>query len=306
MNITAVVVTHNRNHLLRQCLECIEAQTRHVDALVIVDNCSTDGTTAFLAAYAASRGNVHIIPMESNAGGAGGFEAGIKYAVEHGADYVWIMDDDTHPTPAALSKLLDTLDGNPRGGFAASRVEWTDGALHLMNIPLFPTKKLRSECPGARSPLPCRAATFVSLLVPARVIEKVGLPIGEFFIWHDDIEYTSRITGAGYDGVFVPASVAVHATAANRGATIEDAPAGTERRFYYQMRNYMATKRLHSNRVKAIIAGFLKYRRLRRAIRRRPDGQKLFLDEVKRGFHDGMTFHPAIKKVTPGNSPLIP
>ena len=100
-NIAAVVVTYNRLELLRQCVEALRTQTSSCDIL-IVDNASTDGTDQWLA----SQPDLHYRNTGSNLGGAGGFNFGMRWAVEAGYDYVWVMDDDTLPQPDALEKLL--------------------------------------------------------------------------------------------------------------------------------------------------------------------------------------------------------
>ncbi|MBD5214589.1 MAG: glycosyltransferase [Bacteroidales bacterium] len=298
MKVTAVIVTYNRLELLRKCISTVAAQTRKVDEIVVVDNHSTDGTAAFLADISRSHPDIHLLSLPENLGGAGGFEAGIRRAIELSADYVWIMDDDTHPSPSALEQLMSVAAEHPDMGFAASRVVWTDGSIHKMNSPLFCDKTLGSNMERLRAgAVECRAATFVSLLVPARVVRALGLPIGAFFIWHDDIEYTSRIFRAGHPGYYVPESIVVHATAENLGATIDNAPAKSAHRFYYQMRNYVATKRLEKGLLRGLVSGWLKYRRLRRDIKKRPDHRGIFMNEVKNGFRDGLSFRPTIPMI---------
>lgn len=296
MKITAVVVTYNRLEYLKRCLPAILMQSRQVDEVVVINNMSTDGTDAWLAEYSASHPVVKVTTLPVNVGGAGGFEAGMKIAAERHADYVWVMDDDTIPSPTALQPLLEVCEGDDTVGFACSRVEWTDGHMHLMNLPKFTrNRRLKKTVGTLTAPVECQAATFVSLLVPSRVIYKVGLPIAEYFIWHDDIEYTERITRKGYKGVFVPASVVTHATVSNLGASIVTAPAGTEKRFYFQIRNQMVTKRMHTNALVARISNWLRLRRFRRAIGRRTGDRALFLDQVMRGYRDGLRFSPEIK-----------
>ena len=83
-SVWAVVVTWNRRALLEQCLAHLIAQTRHCDGVVVVDNASDDGTAEMLAdAWA---GQAMVVRMPVNTGGAGGFNAGIRAAIEAGAD----------------------------------------------------------------------------------------------------------------------------------------------------------------------------------------------------------------------------
>lgn len=288
-------MTYNRLPLLKKCLPAIENQSMPVDSIVIVDNKSTDGTSQWLDDNY-NRPGVTIYHSPENVGGAGGFEQGIRIAAEDTPDAIWIMDDDTIPTPDALRPLATALQqlGN-KGGFACSRVLWTDGSQHLMNMPgFYPKNRPRCAVPDIKTDTRCDFCSFVSLLVPYRVVEKVGLPIGEFFIWHDDIEFTQRITRAGFRGIYVPESVVIHETASNRGASIIDAPAGMEKRFYYQIRNQMATKRLQYNPLKAYISNLLRLRRYKRKIKKRADLQREYLDAILRGYRDGKSFNPKI------------
>lgn len=109
-SVTAVVVSYNRAGLLDECLSALNAQTRRPDSLVIVDNASTDGALQVARDFAGRTPiPAYILELRENTGGAGGFCAGIAYAVANGsaepgiAEYVWLMDDDTVPTPTALS-----------------------------------------------------------------------------------------------------------------------------------------------------------------------------------------------------------
>ncbi|MDQ4137237.1 MAG: glycosyltransferase, partial [Actinomycetota bacterium] len=93
--VVAVVVSYNREGLLEEVLSALAAQTRPADAVVVVDNASTD------AALEVARRHVpedSIRALRTNTGGAGGFAVGIAEAIRtHGADWVWVMDDDTVP-----------------------------------------------------------------------------------------------------------------------------------------------------------------------------------------------------------------
>ena len=90
--VCAVVVTYNRKELLIECLEALENQSRPVDAIYIVDNASTDGTSELLLEKnylgdlpskelkenfeeTIQKGNtvIHYLRMSKNTGGAGGF-----------------------------------------------------------------------------------------------------------------------------------------------------------------------------------------------------------------------------------------
>ena len=141
MNIIAVIVTYNRLNLLKRAVAAVLDQTCKPDHLIIVDNCSSDGTRPWLTQLESSRNDVMICMLDSNQGGAGGFSHGIREAYEAGADWIWVMDDDTIPEPDALEMLANCADdlsknqGTEMVGFLASQVLWTDGTAHRMNVP---------------------------------------------------------------------------------------------------------------------------------------------------------------------------
>jgi GT2 family glycosyltransferase len=178
--VVAVVVTWNRRALLEESLAAVRAQTHAPDLVVVVDNASTDGTDALLAGLA-DQPDVEVLKLTTNTGGAGGFAAGIERALTHRPDLVWLLDDDTVPTPTAAEHLVGAWSGYTAGrpGLLACRVVWTDGRDHPMNTP--------RPKPGARAPerraaaavgcVPIRSASFVSIMCDAGVIAERGLPV---------------------------------------------------------------------------------------------------------------------------------
>jgi GT2 family glycosyltransferase len=231
MDVCAVVVTHNRQHLLAECLAAVGAQTRRPERVLVVDNASTDGTNEMLRAH---HPDVEVLSLPVNVGGAGGFHEGLRRAHRDGAEWIWLMDDDTIPSPSCLEALLEGARATPEGPpvLLASKVIWTDGRLHPMNYPGFERTRTGAVIDaGERGLMPLRTATFVSLLVSRRAVDSHGLPLRRYFLWSDDIEYTARILRRD-PGYLVPASVAVHKTARAHTAVSTSGD-----RFYFHVRN---------------------------------------------------------------------
>jgi GT2 family glycosyltransferase len=238
--VTAVVVTYNRQALLLEALAAIQAQSRAPDAVIVVDNASTDGTAAAVRAHHPS---ARLVEIAHNTGGAGGFAYGLALALADGADLVWLMDDDTVPEPGALRALLEARGSHNAGGnppaLIASRVLWTDGRAHPMNTPRTKPFAARAERAAAAAAgcLPIRSASFVSILVGARECRQRGLPEADYFLWNDDFEFTTRLL-RGNAGLLCPASVVVHKTAMFGSTDIDPGP-----RFFYEVRNKIWTLR---------------------------------------------------------------
>jgi rhamnopyranosyl-N-acetylglucosaminyl-diphospho-decaprenol beta-1,3/1,4-galactofuranosyltransferase len=235
-SVWAVVVTYNRRDKLPRCLAALADQRRQPDRILVVDNASTDGTLEMLER---DHRGIDLLALETNIGGAGGFHEGMKHAHAQGADWLWLMDDDTIPDPDALAELLSAsarvrtpgAPGPPT--LLASKVIWHDGSPHPLNFPTLERRRMDLVIAGAQQGvLPMRAATFVSLLVHRAAIDRYHLPLKHYFLWSDDIEYTSRVVLGGERAWFVPTSVALHDTAAPA-----DFMSAAPDRFYYHLRN---------------------------------------------------------------------
>lgn len=246
MKITAVIVTYNRLELLKSCLQSVQEQSRKPDKIIVIDNGSTDNTKEWLSTQ-----SVTTYTKENN-GGAGGFSYGIKTAYHSGTDWIWLMDDDVIPENNALQQLVHALDelGNQQEkvGFLASKVLWADNSVHEMNktYVLEDQEKLNKLTLPAQANLPfVQFATFVSMLLSAKAVEKVGLPIKEYFIWCDDIEYSKRIIANGLAGLLVEKSVVIHHSPTNNPSNVFFDPKSSIWKFNHGFRNEMYTKRLH-------------------------------------------------------------
>ena len=185
--VTAVVVTYNRLALLQQCLASLCAQTVRGFTVLVVDNASTDGTADYLKTLDMP-GLVCCNPGK-NLGGAGGFAYGSREAAALGCKAVWIMDDDTLPTPTALETLLaaDAAHGGDYG-WLSGRALAPDGADQPMNLQ---RKTMYRDIDGfgdGKGEIPAVMASFVSLFLRVETVRQFGLPIAEFFIWSDDWE----------------------------------------------------------------------------------------------------------------------
>ena len=230
--IVAVIVTYNRKELLMECIGHVRSQVieravgtgrpvRIEDelAIMVIDNASTDGTCEALAPLA-NKGVIDYRNTGANLGGAGGFNYGMRAAAEAGFEFCWVMDDDCLPRPDALQALIDADYGLQGAyGFLSSVVRWTDGSICKMNVQRHPLARNIEDF--AADLQPCTLASFVSLLVPCRIVREVGLPIRDFFIWTDDWEFTRRISRR-HDCFVVGGSVVTHASANNGAGTIVD------------------------------------------------------------------------------------
>ena len=217
LRIAAVVVTHNRLAQLELTIERL--LTEAVDHVILVDNASTDGTAERFGPINDPR--FHLIRLDRNRGGAGGFEEGLRQAVAlYDPDWCVVMDDDARPDVGAIARFR-SMDLAGLGGVAAA-VYTTDGSICDMNRPsvnpfwnlaafvrtLFGRGRmgfhLANDAYAASTTTPIDAASFVGLFLSRAAIAATGLPDGRLFIYGDDVLYTLAMRRAGQRLAFAP------------------------------------------------------------------------------------------------------
>ncbi|WP_297455323.1 glycosyltransferase [Persephonella sp.] len=219
VKLVPIIVTYNRLEKLK-----IAVNTwlkTDIYKLVIVNNASTDDTKSYLEKISKENNKLVVINLEKNTGGAGGFYKGIEYAFKE-IDFDWIVlqDDDAYPDVDSINYFLNEKDLSTADAYM-SAVYYPSGKISLMNMPGYlPFKTFKQSLKtmiqvGKGFHIDKNLyyleeehivdfASFVGLFIKKEVIEKVGLPKKEFFIYGDDIEYTVRITKSGFKIKFDP------------------------------------------------------------------------------------------------------
>jgi len=219
-SLVAVVVTHDRLAQLKVTLpRLLETPAADLQAVVVIDNLSGDGTAEWLAAQTDPR----LVTWHSttNLGGAGGFEAGLRLAVERfDPDWIVLMDDDARPEPGALAAFRrQDLTG---WDAAAAAVRYPDGRICDMNRPVLNPfwhvgTFLRTLFGGGRAAFHLQdadfdasemravdGASFVGFFLSRAAIARVGYPDRTLFVYGDDGLYTLGLTRAGGRIGFLP------------------------------------------------------------------------------------------------------
>ncbi len=203
MKITAVVVTFNRLELLKQGIECLRKQQK-LTGIIVVNNGSTDGTREWLDAQPGL-----LVVHQDNVGGSGGFYTGIERAYSEGADWIWCMDDDVFPHPDCLDRLLPYTD-RPEVGILSPR-RLLEGKVFTHEFRHFnftnPVgslhgRKLAKQQVNQATEIV--GADFEGPFISRRVVEKIGLPNRELFIFCDDTDYCLRAHLAGFKLLYIP------------------------------------------------------------------------------------------------------
>lgn len=227
--IAAVVVAFNRKQLLLECLEALKNQTYPLDAIFVIDGPSTDGTPEALLenkyinelppeehrenswetrnSIFGREGHkivVNYVRLYEDVGGSGGFHEGIKRACNECYNWIWIMDDDAKAEENSLEELVKYINlpdvvalastvKNPYGDICKAHRGYIsfNKIFPMMQVPL--DEKLYSTI----EPVAIDFASFVGLLIKSDAVKIIGLPRIDFFIYHDDVEYSLRLATCG-------------------------------------------------------------------------------------------------------------
>ena len=180
--VIAVVVTYNRQTLLSACIASLRLQSRRPDAILVVNNGSTDSTEQWLK----KQPDVFYI-NQKNTGSSGGFSTGIRWAYDKGYSWAWCMDDDGYPREDALENLLKADDGQLRL-LNCAVIDKADKQSFVWN-----TKGYKKIGDVKEKIIEGIGHPFNGTLLHRRVIERVGVPKPKFFLWGDETEYYYRI-----------------------------------------------------------------------------------------------------------------
>ncbi|MEO7047984.1 MAG: glycosyltransferase family 2 protein [Ferruginibacter sp.] len=200
----AVVVSYNRRALLAECITALNNQTRKLDAILVVNNGSTDDTEQWLQ----SQPGINFI-TQKNVGSGGGFNAGIAWAYKNGYSWIWCMDDDGYPKTDALENLLK-VETPQRSLLNCAVLNKEDKKSFVWNTGNHKTiDDVKVDLiEGIGHP-------FNGTLLHRSIVEKVGVPKASLFLWGDETEYYYRITKQHKIPVFtVSKSIHYHPAAA--------------------------------------------------------------------------------------------
>lgn len=248
--VQAIIVTWNKKDDVTRLL----SQLKRIDyppdrfSVLVVDNHSTDGTAETLETNYPS---VTLLKQKENLGGAGGFNAGMRWALKYHpeAEYLWLLDNDVLVAPDALRALVSVMAANPRAAVCGSKIMNIDKRGEVIETGAFIDYRagdIRSNRPGYgayydkkdkkdkkdEKVVKVDYVAACSLLARASAVEKMGLWRESFFIYWDDMEWGARFNRAGYDVLAANESVVYHPSWVERTADHS-----VVWRNYYRVRN---------------------------------------------------------------------
>ena len=223
-DVSIVIVNWNTRDLLRDCLRSIVAQTRRDFEIIVVDNASTDGSAPMVLSEFPE---AVLIANDENHGFAAANNQGIRKATGR---YVLLLNPDTLILDGAIDTMLDWCERHPDVGCAGCQVLESETKIQAtgfgdpgpLNLLLIETG-LHRALPKSRlfgrpeygwwdraTELDVDVISGMFMLIPARVLDEVGLLDEAFFVYSEEADLCRRIRRAGHRCVFTPVARILH------------------------------------------------------------------------------------------------
>lgn len=251
--IAIVTVNYNTEEDTKAFLKSLEKVHHHGLSLeaIVVDNASEKPLSL------ESFKDVQLIRLEENTGFTGGYNTGIKKALDNGADYIMAVNNDTTLDPDLLTELIAVLESDEKIGLAVPKIYFAKG--HEFHKDRYTKEELGKVFWYAGGYVDWDHATSVHrgvdevdhgqydkdekisfatgccMMFKGDVLKKVGLFDDSYFLYFEDADLSERVKKAGYTIYYAPKAVLYHVNASSSGG----AGKGNQLQDYFITRNQM-------------------------------------------------------------------
>lgn len=246
-----LVINWNGREHLEECFSSLLREEGGAFRFVLVDNASTDGSVEFVRRRFGGDPRLEVLALAENRGWSGGNNAGIQAAMEAGADYVFLLNNDTRVAPGALRHAVELAASDPSIGVVAPKMVLFGQPFLLNSTGVLCSRAGacwdigvgRVDGPRWHGRGPVIAACGGACLLRVAALRKTGLLPKAFHIYLDDVDLCLRMWDAGFRVLPCPEAVVEHKFSASMG---EGARArrkyylATRNRFFLFMRNLPA------------------------------------------------------------------
>jgi len=220
--VTLIIVAWNQLEKTLDCLKTVAALDYPDFRVLLVDN----GSEPPLApAISARFPDVTMLRLPANLGFAGGYNAGLRRALESDSRYFLLLNNDTLLRPDVLTKLVAEIERSADIGLVTAKIYyaadpqriWTVGANLNLFLDLKDGGAGQIDTGQWDDPRDIDFAPFCALLIRRDVIEEVGLLDETFFLYYEDMDYCRRAKAAGWRVRLCPAAHVLHDVSASSG-----------------------------------------------------------------------------------------
>lgn len=245
--IAVVILNWNGRDDTLACLESVKKIAYPDFRVIVVDNGSADNSVdAIRTAFP----EVELIETGANLGFSGGNNVGIKRALELGADYVLLLNNDTVVDPGLLDAFVAAARRFPAAGVFSAKIyfhaepnriwyagaRWNSSAARFKQVGEGVLDDGLSFSTICETDYACGCAFFV----PAARLREIGLLDDDFFLYFEETDWCYRAHKAGYPSIYVPEAKLWHKVSVSFGGE------GSPLALYFQTRNRLLWARRHA------------------------------------------------------------
>ncbi|MEM7034124.1 MAG: glycosyltransferase family 2 protein [Chloroflexota bacterium] len=251
-HIFIIVLNWNRPDDTIACIDSLQQlHYQHVQ-IVVADNGSTDDSVQRIRAYS---DQVAIVENEENLGFAGGNNQGIKYALQQGADYIMLLNNDTVVAPDMVDHLLQAFHSDSNLGLVGPSIYYMDQPEDLwftgMNFPFniyFIGRHLLVYAKEAEKKIDVGFISGCCMLIKTSVIEKVGMLNEDYFMYYEDLDFCLQVQYGGFTLAYISAAKMWHKVSASSGGK------SSPMKQYYQVKSSIFFFRQHVKGIRLVIS----------------------------------------------------
>jgi len=273
-----------------ECVRSLDAVTYGKRTVVVVDNGSANAEAERLES---ALPGLTVLRSGENLGYAGGNNLGIRYALDQGAEYVWLLNNDTVVDPGCVTELVAAGEREPLVGILSPVIYEYEGGDRIQFSGTV-LDQAREEQQTLRSLSALEAASAqgpvllwgTALFMKRRTAETVGLLDERYFAYHEDVDYCLRALAAGWRTRVVTSARMWHKAGRSLGS--DRSPV----REYLMVRNWYLLWSTHLTgwQRRSYPRRYLAWA-LERALNAQRDGNALLAEHTLDGIWDGLRGH---------------
>jgi GT2 family glycosyltransferase len=214
LQVLVIIVTYNGEKWIEACLNCLSKSAREA-SVMIIDNASTDNTKKIIKDKFPS---FQLIEEEDNLGFGQANNIGMKYAVQNGFDYVFLLNQDAYVSPDTISVLASIHEKHPEFGIISPlQLDGKGKALDELfrrfivnNYPEDFVQKIESHSGDVPEVFPVRFVNAAAWFISKECLQKVGLFHPLFYHYGEDNNYCSRSQYHGFKAGITPLAAVCH------------------------------------------------------------------------------------------------
>lgn len=225
--VTVVILNYKLKDQTIDCIKSVEKSTYPSLEIVVVDNNSEDGLGKEILNFP----NVKFIQNNDNLGYAGGNNVGIKYALEKGSDYIFILNPDTTLDKDAIKFLVERLE-DPKVGIVSPKVYFSDSQKIWYAGGIFDKANVLGSHRGVDQQdkkqydesSETDFATGAALVIKKQAFEEIGFFDERYFLYYEESDFCYRAKLKGFKIMYIPKAVVYHknAQATGLGSPLQD------------------------------------------------------------------------------------